>query len=55
MFAKVSHAFKVDFDHLQLSVLGYKILCHHPHARTNFEYRNVRTGIHRVGNGLSRG
>ena len=52
MLAKVSYRLKVDLHHLHQSGLLNQELRHNSHAWSNFQNRNVGTGIYGVGNVL---
>ena len=51
VLAEIVHTLEIDFGHLHLAPLRQEELGEHPHARSHFENRQVRTGIDRVGNG----
>ena len=53
LLVEVSHRLLVNLDGLDGAWLGDQKLRHHAHTRSDLEHRNVGTGIHRVGYGLS--
>ena len=48
-FVKISHRLCVYLNNLRQARFLHQILCQHTHSRSNFQDRQLRTGIDRVG------
>ena len=55
MLVQIGHAFAVYLHHFQRTGFLHKILRHDAHAWPYFQHRQLRTGIHCVGNGFRNG